>query len=533
MHQPIQLVRKIYYLMLAVIGVPVVVCSASLCTVNVLAIVVLSQGKCGLSPCITLYLVAMAAADLLAIITDVILHRINDYYFPLNFLSITPVCSVRYVLLRAAIDCSVWFTVSFTFDRFGAICYQKLKTRYCTKKTAAVVLSTTGTLLCLKNIPIYFRFKPKVIVDNVPLFCSNKRSYFTDPRWIGFRRFEKVLTPLIPFGLILFLNILTVKHIFKVSRIRKGLKCQNKALDHSDPEMGNRRKSVILLFSISGSFILLWLVYILYIFNVSSYLDEYSFYIFENVAYMLRNLSCCTNTFIYVVTQAKFREQLKSSLRATNGDKTVKSKGDSKPDRAICDRTAEGRANRANRGNVQEIQREKVLIVSKVAKQMKWPVTMRVSLIQVTLVGGAGEVFASLSGEVSGEYQVIKKPSSVYMSSTQKLLGILEPKEGPGVTEFERIKQRPTGTLGCLYDCLSLLVSRLPLPEAHTEEENLGSHRKTHGETKHSRPQLYLHQDSRCLRPAPATTPTTFRHLTKRPIVKAYPPPGHDYRGLQ
>ncbi|XP_072417207.1 uncharacterized protein [Chiloscyllium punctatum] len=248
MHRPIQLVRKIYYLKMAVFGVPV----------NVLAIVVLSQGKCGLSPCITLYLVAMAAADLLAIITDVILHRINDYYFPLNFLSITPVCSVRYVLLRAAIDCSVWFTVSFTFDRFGAICYQKLKTRYCTKKTAAVVLSTTGTLLCLKNIPIYFRFKPKVIIDNVPFFCSNKRSYFTDPRWIGFRRFEKVLTPLIPFGLILFLNILTVKHIFKVSRIRKGLKCQNKALDHSDPEMGNRRKSVILLFSISGSFILLW-----------------------------------------------------------------------------------------------------------------------------------------------------------------------------------------------------------------------------------------------------------------------------------
>ncbi|XP_072417219.1 uncharacterized protein [Chiloscyllium punctatum] len=248
MHRTIQLVRKICYLKLAVIGVPV----------NVLAIVVLSQGKCGLSPCITLYLVAMAAADLLAIITDVILHRINDYYFPLNFLSITPVCSVRYVLLRAAIDCSVWFTVSFTFDRFGAICYQKLKTRYCTKKTAAVVLATTGTLLCLKNIPIYFRFKPKVIIDNVPFSCSNKQSYFTDPRWIGFRRFEKVLTPLIPFGLILFLNILTVKHIFKVSRIRKGLKCQNKALDHSDPEMGNRRKSVILLFSISGSFILLW-----------------------------------------------------------------------------------------------------------------------------------------------------------------------------------------------------------------------------------------------------------------------------------
>ncbi|XP_078058277.1 putative G-protein coupled receptor 139 [Mustelus asterias] len=280
--------------------------------VNLVAIVVLSRGKCDLSACTTRYLVAMAVADLLVIITEVILNRINDYYFPLNFLEITPVCSVRYVMLRAATDCSVWFTVTFTFDRFVAICCQKLKSKYCTKKTASVVLGTTGTLLCLTNIPIYFRFKPRRIIDNVPWRCSNKRSYFRDPRWIGFRYFEKVLTPLLPYILISLLNALTVRHILVANRIRKGLRGQSNGENHSDPEMESRRKSMILLFTISGSFILLWFVYVLNFFGVHDNFDDYSSYNFEKVAYMLRNLSCCTNTLIYVVTQSKFREQLKN-----------------------------------------------------------------------------------------------------------------------------------------------------------------------------------------------------------------------------
>ncbi|XP_078087625.1 putative G-protein coupled receptor 139 [Mustelus asterias] len=280
--------------------------------VNVVAIVILCRGKCDLSACTTRYLVAMAVADLLVIITEVILNRIDDYYFPLNFLKITSVCRVRYVMLRAASDCSVWFTVTFTFDRFVAICCQKLKSKYCTKKTASVVLGTTGTLLCLKNIPIYFRFKPRMIIDNVPWICSNKPSYFKDPRWIGFRYFEKVLTPLLPFSLILLLNALTVRHILVANRIRKGLRGQSNGDNHSDPEMESRRKSMILLFTISGSFILLWFVYVLYFFDVNDHLDDYSSYNFRQVAYMLRNLSCCTNTLIYVVTQSKFREQLKN-----------------------------------------------------------------------------------------------------------------------------------------------------------------------------------------------------------------------------
>ncbi|XP_059817895.1 probable G-protein coupled receptor 139 [Hypanus sabinus] len=130
-------VRKIYYLIVSVIGVPV----------NLVAIAILSRGKCGLSTCTTRYLVAMATADLLTIIFEVIFWRVSYYYFPGTFLDITPVCSVISALGKAATDCSVWFTVSFTFDRFVAICCQNQKAKYCTGKTAAVVLTTTGVLL--------------------------------------------------------------------------------------------------------------------------------------------------------------------------------------------------------------------------------------------------------------------------------------------------------------------------------------------------------------------------------------------------
>ncbi|XP_048476734.1 probable G-protein coupled receptor 139 [Rhincodon typus] len=277
---------------------------------------ILSQGKCSLTTCTTRYLVAMAAADLLVIISEVILRQLRFYYYPLCFLDITPVCSVINVLIRASIDCSVWFTVTFTFDRFVSFCCHKLKTNYCTGKNASAILSTTGILLCLKNVPWYFRFEPKKMIRNIPFYCRNKRSYFTDSRWIGFSSFAVALTPLVPFVFIVFLNVLTIARILFTSRVRKGLRGQRKEERQSDPEMKSRIKAVTLLFTISGNFIVLWLLYVLYILDV---LDPYfkgdDYEIFEQVGYMLRNVSCCTNTLIYMVTLSKFRAQFKRVLK--------------------------------------------------------------------------------------------------------------------------------------------------------------------------------------------------------------------------
>ncbi|XP_069768811.1 neuropeptides capa receptor-like [Narcine bancroftii] len=301
--------QRVCYIIIAVVGV----------VFNLLAIVVLSRQKCGLSTCTTRYLVFMAAADLLAVISAVILRRMR-FYFSGTFLYMYPYCNIIFVLMCATRDCSVWFTVNFTFDRFVLICCQKLKTRYCSGKTATVVLSTTGVLMCLKNAPFYFTSEPRVIIDNVPWFCDIKPSYFTDHGWVQYSRFDKVVVPLVPFAVILLFNVLTVRHILQVSRVRKTLKVQNKAETYNDPEMESRRRSVVLLFTISGSFILLWLTtlvdYLYY--NVAgknpSYYKPYE-YIFGQVGYLLQNVSLCTNTFIYGVTQSKFRQELVSVVK--------------------------------------------------------------------------------------------------------------------------------------------------------------------------------------------------------------------------
>uniref|UniRef100_UPI00398E8F8E probable G-protein coupled receptor 139 n=1 Tax=Pristiophorus japonicus TaxID=55135 RepID=UPI00398E8F8E len=306
---PIEYAQRICYMIIAVIGVPV----------NLVAIVILSRGKCGLSNCTTRYLVAMAAADLLVVITEVILWRISWYYFTGSFLDITPVCSVTFFLTRVSTDCSVWFTVIFTFDRFVAVCCQKLKTKYCTGRTAAVVLATSCILHCSKDVPHYFTLGPAELVDNVPWECIPIPAYYTEPGWMGFNWFDTVLTPLLPFAVILLLNAMTVRHILVASRVRKGVRSESKGENGSDPEMESRRKSVILLFTISGSFILLWLIYVidsLYYSITGTYPGDYndSLYTFQQIGYILQNFSCCTNTFIYGVTQSKFREQLKSAM---------------------------------------------------------------------------------------------------------------------------------------------------------------------------------------------------------------------------
>ncbi|XP_067881660.1 probable G-protein coupled receptor 139 [Heterodontus francisci] len=304
-------IALIYYPVLAAIGVPV----------NLVAIVILSRGKCGLSKCITVYLVGMAVSDLLVVITGPILLRIASIYFPDSFLFITPVCSLSIVLCSAATCISVWLTVTFTFDRFVAICCEKLKTKYCTKKTAAVIVGTVSVLGCLQSVPWYLTVEQDYFIDNLPIGCVLKPSFFTSPVWVTFELFIYILTPCVPFFLILLLNVLTVRRILFSSKVRRGFRRHSNGENHKDPEMENRRKSIILLFSISSSFILLWITRVVFrIYRRIADIQDYSsdtdpVYITDYTSLMLQFLSSCTNTFIYTVTQTKFREELKKAVK--------------------------------------------------------------------------------------------------------------------------------------------------------------------------------------------------------------------------
>ncbi|XP_067835410.1 probable G-protein coupled receptor 139 [Heptranchias perlo] len=302
--------QVIYYPLLAAVGV----------TVNILTMIILSRGKCGLSKCVTRYLVAMATADLLVVITDLMLRQIPiRYQGQFEFLWSIHVCNIHAVLLFAAADCSVWFTVTFTFDRFVAICCEKLKTKYCTEKTAAVVLGTVTVLGCLKNTTWYFMFIGRYRLYNNPWFCGVTISVLYSRAWSVIELLHNILTPCVPFVLILLLNALTVRHILMASRARMRLRGHSSEESPRDPEMESRRKSIILLFVISGNFILLWVLFM--VFSISNrmwYLGYESVLLplfIQELGFMLQLLSCCTNTCIYVVTQTKFRKQLKNILK--------------------------------------------------------------------------------------------------------------------------------------------------------------------------------------------------------------------------
>ncbi|XP_067865161.1 probable G-protein coupled receptor 139 [Heterodontus francisci] len=289
---------------------------------NLVTIVILSRGCCVLSKFITRYLVAMAAADLSVLIFDVLLYEIKDAYFPYSFLNYTPICCFNLSLLFISIDCSVWVTVAFTFDRFVAISCQKLRANYCTAKTAAVVIAVICSLSVLESVPIYFVYEPREIIDAVPWSCSITSSFYTLPIWVAFLWLETILTPFLPFLLILLFNLLTFRHIVQANRVRRGLRGNRNGENYNDPEMVNRRKSMILLLAISGSFILSWMVtFVSYISvqftDTQFYKENYNdlFTIVEQSGYILRTLSCCTNTFIYAVTQNKFRAELKNMIK--------------------------------------------------------------------------------------------------------------------------------------------------------------------------------------------------------------------------
>ncbi|XP_062917366.1 probable G-protein coupled receptor 139 [Mobula hypostoma] len=306
-------VFAIYYPVLAAFGV----------LSNFVTIVILSQGKCGLSKCITRYLVFMAVTDFLVIITAVILSRLRAIYFPATFLSTTPACSLVIVLSCASGDTSVWLTVAFTYDRFIAICCQQVKLRYCTEKTAAIVIGVVCVLGCLKNVPFYFIYEPLYVMNKVPWYCSIKDDNYTAVGWRVFDWLDRILNPCLPFLLILLFNALTVRFILAASRARRRLRVPNDGAKQSDAEMQSRRKSIILLFAISASFILLWLTYVVNFVVVQITSNTYSVvfngnspkFILQESGYMLQLLSSCTNTCIYAGTQTKFREQLKGAVK--------------------------------------------------------------------------------------------------------------------------------------------------------------------------------------------------------------------------
>ncbi|XP_042192737.1 probable G-protein coupled receptor 139 [Callorhinchus milii] len=255
---------------------------------NLLTIVILSRGNCGLSKCITYYLVAMAAADLVVVVADVILTRMNFLFYPVCFLDLTYICAVGTSVQCVAADCSAWLTIAFTFDRFVAICYPRANATYSSKRTAAVVIGAIWAVSCATNMPWYLAIEPLLVIGNMSWFCKAKESFYTSLGWAMFNWIDIILTPFIPFFLILALNTLTVSTLWPLTKF--------------------------------AEFHAVWSAYVVYIIygqTVNYYYTDYNhpIYILYHTAIMLQLSNSATNTCVYAVTQTKFREEVKKAVK--------------------------------------------------------------------------------------------------------------------------------------------------------------------------------------------------------------------------
>uniref|UniRef100_UPI00398F790C melatonin receptor type 1A-like n=1 Tax=Pristiophorus japonicus TaxID=55135 RepID=UPI00398F790C len=265
-------------------------------------------------------MVSMSIADLMICVFNVTVESIFRKYFPDSFLNYNNVCRFSAFIQASSVQLSVWSTVSFTFDRFVIICCQKLKLKYCTERTATVVVMIVGVLSILINIPVYFRYEPYYIVGDIAWGCRTVTGYDSYPAWRAYKWIAHLSVPLLPFPLLVLLNCITVSHILVANRARRALKCRSNWENSSDPEMKNRRTSIILLFTITGSFIVLWTpVVILHIcFDITQstlFPGPKSLYLAIRITFLLMYSSSCTNTFIYGLTQRRFREEIMNIVK--------------------------------------------------------------------------------------------------------------------------------------------------------------------------------------------------------------------------
>ncbi|XP_059498755.1 5-hydroxytryptamine receptor 4-like [Stegostoma tigrinum] len=302
-------IKDIFYPVLAAFGVPA----------NLLATVILSRGKCGLSKCISVYMLAMVTADLMIMLVNVIVLQVLNKRFPHSFLSYTVVIKLILYMSCTNVYLSVWYTVCFTFDRYVAICCHKLKTKYSTVRTASWVIIIVSVLVYLENIPFWFAYEHQGTINNIQWGFRPSVIFLTSPVGAMYSRLQNVLVTWIPFILILLFNGLTARHIVGSNISRRRLRAQQ-ARCQTDPEMKSRRKSIILLSLVSGSFMLLNMTSaVSSLVNTFAVLDQIHYtsppYIATETGYLLTHLSSCTNTCIYAMTQTKFRAELQKVLK--------------------------------------------------------------------------------------------------------------------------------------------------------------------------------------------------------------------------
>lgn len=274
-----------------------------------------------LSKSSSLYLMGISVADNLVLIFIVVIELSLKYHQRKPFWSYDPWCNLRDIFTYGAYNASTWLVVVFTVERFIAIHTRTLKTKVCTQRCAAWTVMSVFAFSHLFAVPYYWS-NASVRIDNQTMCIYNHKApscFIHTLVWL-----QTVQCYIIPFIIILTLNGLTLRLISLSSRVhvidRLTPRGKNKVLPL---QRSRRRKSVVLLVTISMSFVLLSVtraITQIVLRTTHMYkMDRNDYSVGMNIAADIGTMLCLSNAaanmYLYVCTQGKFRQELFVCMR--------------------------------------------------------------------------------------------------------------------------------------------------------------------------------------------------------------------------
>lgn len=288
---------------------------------NIVTFLILLRRNCMLSKSSSLYLMAISVADNLVLIFIVVIELSLKYHQREPFWSYEPWCNLRDIFTYGAYNASTWLVVVFTVERFIAIHTKTLKTKVCTQRYAAWTVTSVFVFSHLFAIPYYWsNASARQNKQTICIYNHKALPFFIHTLvWL-----QTLQCYVILFLIILTLNGLTLRLIALSNRVHTTSHVTSEVKSKISPLLRSRkRKSVVLLVTISMSFVLLSITraitQILLRTTHMYKIDRNNYSVGMNIAADIGTMLCLSNAaanmYLYVCTQGKFRQEFFACVR--------------------------------------------------------------------------------------------------------------------------------------------------------------------------------------------------------------------------
>lgn len=194
---------------------------------NILTIVILSQRAMRSST--NIYLSALAWWDTIVLICTALLIGLPTAWTVYKYYVLAYVVSYIYPLALIAQTATIWLTVSFTVERYIAVCHPLKAASMCTIWRAKIVIAGVSIGSTLYNIPRWFDYRPVWLTNpatNTSSLIPQPTMFSVNPIYVQLY-FSWLYVPIMCIIPLLVLSVLNLFLILAVRRSQKQRKDMN------------------------------------------------------------------------------------------------------------------------------------------------------------------------------------------------------------------------------------------------------------------------------------------------------------------